>query len=170
MPSNMPRDRLSLGRRDGQPEIVLQRTELKRIDDAHCSVLGLASHAVYDAGRDYLVLADWGTLTRFVPDAQQLTKLEKIGLILAAKREDGRCGFRFFAPRSGLLEDHGSASVLPALVALWAGNATHGEVMQMCECPVTIAWRRRGAEVSVSAPVSEVRRGRLRPRAIRGRA
>jgi predicted PhzF superfamily epimerase YddE/YHI9 len=104
----------------GMPRAVLRELPNDVID------IGLPVARLFDAGRDYLaVVDDEAQLRAYRPDIARLMQLPRIGLTITAPRGDAAAYFRFFAPRAGIPEDLGSASVIPSLVACWFGAGCH---------------------------------------------
>ncbi len=158
-PKSVP---LALDHSKGLPTIGMAPAMLHERASASVEI-GLPVIRLFDAGRDYLaVVRDEQTLRAYRPDWDGLMRIGKIGLILSAPGATGVATFRFFAPRAGIPEDTASASVIPALVKYWFGEAqTHGTFVQCSGQDVRITARVAGDEVRVSGKVLELTRGRF---------
>ena len=161
--------RLWLSRDGDQPAIVLPAVALDELPAAALAHAGLSPTRLFNAGRDYLaILDDHRQLEQFSPAHVRFDRLDKVGLIVSApatvadRRRGLTADFRFFAPRAGILEDHGSASVLPALMAWWSAGRPRLLFQQRCGQGVVLRAQAVGGRVHIAADVFEFARGDVR--------
>lgn len=155
-------DRLWLGHDRGLPAISLKSIDLMALP-THTVTIGIEPMHVFDAGRDFLiVLKDEQQLRAYQPDWPTLCKLSKIGCILCAPSSTVTATFRFFAPRAGIHEDKGSASVIPALIAYWGSSKQKNyDFVQCSGNDIRMHGRKLGNRIIVAAKVFELDRGKF---------
>ena len=97
------------------------------VDDqaAVAGTLGLSASWVGSSGMDwFLEVATEGEVRNYVPDLEAVSSLGLRGVCLTAKSSSPEFDFvsRFFAPRSGVDEDHVTGSAHCALAPYWANH------------------------------------------------